>query len=51
MCEPSHEDVLTEQDKDHSLAPSIAEFRIQLSENQSKSKHLQDLRKYAKQDD
>ena len=43
--------MLAEQDEEHNPAPSIAEFRVQLSDDQSESVHLQDPRKYDKQDD
>lgn len=51
MCVPNHDNILAEQDEDHSPAPSIAELKIQLSGDRLESIRLQDLQKYSKQDD
>ena len=48
VCELSQENMLAEQDEEHNPAPSIAELRVQLSDDRSETVHLQDLQKYAK---
>ena len=51
VLEPSRGDALAEQDEDHSPAPSIAEIRAHQADNSLDSTRLQDLRKYAAEDD
>ena len=51
VLEPNQEDMIAECDEDHSPAPSIAELRIQQSDDRSESVRLQDLRMHAGQDE
>ena len=51
VLEPSRGDAVAEQDEDHSPAPSIAEIRAHQADNSLDSTRLQDLRKYAAEDD
>ena len=48
VSKPNHDNVLAEQNEDHSPALFITKLRIQLS---GEIVHLQDLWKHAKQDD